>query len=447
MNSRAIVKKLIPSGLFKTVEPFGHLTEAVIAQSLNGFPARKLKVIGVTGTDGKTSTSTLITQMLRSSGYKVAMMTTIAVDYGDGAGEQANKTRLTTVGAMELAKTLKKIKNSGTEWLVLETTSHALAQHRNWGVPYHLAVLTNISHEHLDYHGSFENYVAAKRMLFEQCNKNKNGLRLGVINADDAKAGVFASAVDSSVMYGVDSGELRASNVKLTPAGSQFSAKLDDKQWDIKLHLPGSFNVYNALAAVGAGQAIGLSKQQIEQGIDSLKSVEGRMARINEGQDFEVIVDYAHTPESFKKIFEEVKPITKGRLITVFGSAGRRDEAKRAKQGRVAGEYSDIVIITEEDDRDCDGQEILIQIAEGVIEAGKQKGEELLLIHNREQAVTEAIKLANTGDIVLLLGKGHEKSILTNGPEGVGSLVKRDYDEVKVARKAIAKYKLTDKNY
>lgn len=441
MNPRAIVKKLIPGQLFKTIEPFGHLAEAIIAQTLNGFPARDLKVIGVTGTDGKTSTSTLITQMLRDAGYKVAMMTTIAVDYGDGAGEQANNTRLTTVGAMQLAKTLKRIKNSGAEWLVLETTSHALAQHRNWGVPYQLAVLTNISHEHLDYHGTFENYVAAKRMLFEQCDRNKKGLRLGVINADDPQASVFASAISSSLMYGVDHGELKASNIKLTPAGSRFTAKLGKQEWRIELHLPGSFNIYNALAAIGVGQAIGLTKQQVEQGIASLKSVEGRMARIDEGQNFEVIVDYAHTPESFKKIFEEVKPITKGRLITVFGSAGRRDEAKRAKQGRLAGDYSDFVIVTEEDDRDCDGQEILDQIAGGAVEAGKVKGQNLLLIHQREQAVAKAIDLARPGDTVLLLGKGHEKSILTNGPAGVGTQTKRDYDEVKVARQAINRTK------
>ena len=161
------------------------------------------------------------------------------------------------------------------------------------------------------------------------------------------------------------------------------------------------------------------------------------MTRVDEGQDFDVIVDYAHTPESFTKIFEEVKPVVKGRLIAVFGSAGRRDEAKRSRQGATAGGYCDVVIVTEEDDRDCDGQEILKQISSGAIEAGKREGENLFLIHEREAAVAKAIGLARAGDMVLLLGKGHEKSILTNGPSGVGSHIKRDYDEVQVARAAL----------
>jgi UDP-N-acetylmuramoyl-L-alanyl-D-glutamate--2,6-diaminopimelate ligase len=205
----------------------------------------------------------------------------------------------------------------------------------------------------------------------------------------------------------------------------------------------------NSLAAVGVGRAVGLSKEQIESGIASLKSVEGRMARIDEGQDFEVIVDYAHTPESFEKIISEIKPTVKGKLITVFGSAGRRDESKRAEQGRIAGEYSDIVIATEEDDRDIDGQIILDQIASGAESAGKVKEKDLLLIHERETAVEKAIMLAKKGDVVLLLGKGHEKSILTNKPgiihtendnfDEATMTISRPYSEEQAARNALKK--------
>lgn len=449
MNIRSLVKKIVPQNVFRDIEPSGHWAEAMVYQVKAGFPARNLKIIGVTGTDGKTTTSTLITQMLRNSGKKVAMITTISVDYGDGKGEQPNPTRMTTMGAAPLIRLLKKIQENGVEWLVLETTSHALAQHRVWGIPYSVAVMTNVGHEHLDYHRTFERYRDAKKMLFVQTNRNKKGLQVGVANADDPSGKLFAAAIKNPILYGIKDGNLRATNITSSPSGSTFTATIDGDNYHITCHLPGSFNVYNSLATVGVGRAIGLTPEQIEQGIASLGNVEGRMTRVDEGQDFEVIVDYAHTPESFEKLFKEIKPLTKGRLISVFGSAGRRDEAKRTEQGRIAGKYCDIVIATEEDDRDIDGMEILEQIARGATKSGKKKDQDLFLIHDREDAVTKAITLAKKDDVILLLGKGHEKSILANGPKAAElrhelqddsdprRVIKREYDEVKVARAAL----------
>lgn len=448
---RRIVKKVVPTSVFRKIEPYGHLAEAVLRQTRAGFPAKGLKVIGVTGTDGKTSTCTLITAMLRSSGYKVAMMTTISIDYGDGRGAQPNPTRLTTMGVGSLVSRLQKIEASGAEWLVLETTSHALAQHRVWSIPYSIAVMTNIGHEHLDYHGTFERYRAAKKMLFTQTNRNKKGLQAGIANADDPSGRLFAAAVKNPLLYGIKKGDLRARDIKLTPAGSTYMVKIGNDEYHIVCHLPGSFNVYNSLATVGVGRAMGLSVAQIEKGIASLHAVEGRMTRVDEGQDFTVIVDYAHTPESFAKLFKEVRPLTKGRLIVVFGSAGRRDEAKRAMQGKMAGQGTDVVVVTEEDDRDTDGQEILEQIAAGAAQGGKKRGKDLFLVHNREAAVQTAIDMAKNGDIVLLLGKGHEQSILGNGPKAAElrhlqqddtdprRVTKRNYDEIKAARKSLQK--------
>jgi UDP-N-acetylmuramoyl-L-alanyl-D-glutamate--2,6-diaminopimelate ligase len=290
-------------------------------------------------------------------------------------------------------------------------------------------------------------------MLFVQTNRNKKGLQVGVANADDPSGKLFAAAVKHPILYGVKDGNLRATKVKSTPSGNSYTATIDGDSYDIVCHLPGSFNVYNSLAAVGVGRAIGLNKDQIEQGIASLSSVEGRMTRVDEGQNFEVIVDYAHTPESFEKLFKEIKPITKGRLIAVFGSAGRRDEAKRAEQGRIAGKYCDIVIATEEDDRDIDGLEILEQIVSGAVKSGKKRDKDLFLIHDREDAVEAAVKMAKKDDVILLLGKGHEKSILANGPKAAElrhelqndddprRVIKRDYDEVKVAQTALKKLK------
>lgn len=451
MNPRSIVKKIVPANAFHAIEPYGHLAEAMVAQAKAGFPARGLKVIGVTGTDGKTTTCTLITQMLRNSGYKVAMFTTISVDYGDGKGAQPNPTRLTTLGASALASRLKKIKANCVEWLVLETTSHALAQHRVWGVPYSVAVMTNIGHEHLDYHRTFERYRDAKKMLFTLASRNGKGLRVGIANADDPSGKLFAAAVKNPILYGVKKGDFRARDVKLTPAGSEYTVKIGKDEYHIVCHLPGSFNVYNSLAAAAVGRTVGLSREQIEQGIASLKNVEGRMTSIDEGQDFAVIVDYAHTPESFEKVFKETRPLAKGRLIAVFGSAGRRDEAKRAMQGEVAGRDCDVVIVTEEDDRDIDGGDIMRDIAGGAEKAGKVVGKDLLMIHKREEAVQAAVDMAKKGDLILLLGKGHEKSILGNGPKAAElrhlqqddddprRVIKRDYDEIKAAHHALRK--------
>ncbi|HSX29908.1 MAG TPA: UDP-N-acetylmuramoyl-L-alanyl-D-glutamate--2,6-diaminopimelate ligase [Candidatus Saccharimonadales bacterium] len=450
---RTLVKKVIPASAFHKIEPYGHLGEAMLMQVRHGFPGKGLKIIGVTGTDGKTSTCTLITAMLRSNGYKVAMMTTISVDYGDGRGARPNPTRLTTMGVSALLSRIKKVKASGAEWLVLEVTSHALAQHRVWALPFTIGVLTNLGHEHLDYHGTFQRYREAKRLLFKHVNRNRHGLQVGIANADDPSGELFARTVAHPVRYGVKQGDLRAYDIKLTPGGSTYVADFNGETYTITCHLPGSFNVYNSLAAVGVGQAVGLTKKQIEQGIASLKSVEGRMTHIDEGQDFTVIVDYAHTPESFAKLFKEIRPLAKGRLIAVFGSAGRRDEAKRGKQGEIAGRDCDIVIVTEEDDRDIDGQEIMEHIAKGAERAGKVKNKNLFLVHEREQAVQRAVGMAKKGDIVVLLGKGHEKSILTNGPKAAElrhlqqddtdsrRVTKRDYDEIAVAHAALRKRK------
>lgn len=440
MSLRSVVKKVIPAGLFPAIEPYGHLAEAVVLNTVNGFPGRGLKVIGVTGTNGKTSTSFLIHRMLHEAGYKVGLMTTVG--YGIGADIQPQIHHMTNVSVPELMQRLKWMKGQGVEWLVLETTSHALAQHRVWGVPYSVAVMTNVTHEHLDYHRTFERYRDAKRRLFKLANKNKKGLRIGVINAEDPSAELFASDIKNPMLYGVGKGDLQATDVKLSPSGVTYTAKIEPRAtshepreaqaYSIRCNLPGSFNVSNSLAAVGVGYALGLTREQIEQGIAALEGVEGRMTRIDEGQDFDVIVDFAHTPDSFEKLFKDLKPVVKGKLICLFGSAGRRDEAKRAVQGELAGSYCTEVVITEEDDRDVDGVEIMNQIAEGAEKAGKIREQNLFLVHDRTEAISYALRRASAGDTVILLGKGHEKTIERADGE-------HPWDEIGTTRAALAK--------
>jgi len=415
MNMRSVVKRVVPVGLFEKVAPLGHKLEAVFWNVLYGFPGRGLKVIGVTGTNGKTTTTFLIQHMLVEADYKAGLMTTVA--YGVGKDIRPQVHHMTNVGPRELMVRLKQMKAEGMEWLVLETTSHALAQYRTWGVPYSIAVITNITHEHLDYHKTFENYRAAKRRLFQLAQRNARGRRLGVVNADDPHSVDFAAETENSVSYGVEAGDVRATNVKLRADGISYAATAGTETYHITSRLPGSFNVYNTLAAVCVGQAVGLAREQIEQGIATLAGVEGRMTALDEGQAFSVVVDYAHTPDSFEKLLQDIRPVVKGKLIVMFGSAGRRDEAKRAVQGKLAGKYADEVVVTEEDDRDCDGVEIMEQIAAGAEKAGKVREKNLFLVHDRTEAIQFTVSRADSvDDVVLLLGKGHEKDILRNGP-------------------------------
>lgn len=415
MNVRAVVKRMVPINFFDRLVPEWHRAEAMFWNARYGFPARDLKVIGVTGTNGKTTTTFLIHRMLCEAGYNAGLMSTVG--YGVGKHIEPQIQHMTNVGPKELMLRLRAMKKQGMEWLVLETTSHALAQHRTWGVPYSIAVITNITHEHLDYHKTFERYREAKRQLFVLAQRNARGRRLGVVNADDPESVGFGQTTENSVSYGVEAGDVRAVDIQLRPDGIEYTATAGTETYHISSSLPGSFNVYNTLAAVCVGQALGLTRGQVEEGIAALEGVEGRMTTVDEGQPYSVVVDFAHTPDSFEKLFIDLRPVVKGKLIVMFGSAGRRDEAKRAVQGRLAGEYADEVIVTEEDDRDCDGQEIMNMIASGAEKAGKIRGTDLFLVHDRTEAIQFALSRAqHAEDTVVLLGKGHEKTIERNGP-------------------------------
>ena len=402
-----------------------HVGKAAFWGARYGFPGRKLKVIGVTGTNGKTTTSFMIWKMLNNAGRKAGLMTTV----GWGVDEiHEQMEHMTTVDSGILNKRIKKIADAGVEYLVLELTSHALAQHRSLGIPIEVAVMTNVTHEHLDYHKTFERYRDAKRKLFKQA-------KYGVINADDPSAEYFESDIERYVTYGVDYGELKAENIKLKPDGVEYVIP-SEKNLKIKTQIAGIFNVYNSLACVAVGKRLGLSDSEIKDGIFALNEVEGRMVKVDEGQKFTAIMDYAHTPDAFEKLLPDMKKATTGRLIVVFGSAGgRRDPSKRKPMGEIAGEHADILVLTEEDDRDTPGEEILEQIAEGAREKGKKDGESIFKILNRPKAIFEACKMAKKGDTVLFLGKGNEKTI--ERADGVHAYY--ELDEIKKALRAIKK--------
>ena len=411
-----------------------HLTKAAMAAHKYGFPGKRMRVIGVTGTNGKTSTCFMIWKMLNAAGYKTGLMTTVAWGV-DKLEEQVE--HMTTVDVETLNYRMKKIADLGAEFLVLEITSHALVQHRIYGVPIEIAVMTNVTHEHLDYHKTFENYRDAKRMLFKMAD-------FGVINEDDKSWAYFAQDVKKYVTYGINNGILQAENITLEADGVRYQTIVSQqffdvnsvdnkiKKLEIKTQIPGKFTVYNSLAAVAVGIKLGLTKNEIEKGIYALDSVEGRMNRVKEGQKFEVIVDYAHTPDAFLKVFESVVPGKKARIISLFGGAGRRDESTREERGKIGAINSDIVIVTEDDSRDEDPKIIADEFVKGAEAEGKILGEDLFVELNREKAIKKAIDLAEKDDIVLILGKGHEKTILRAGGA-------EPFEDLKVVRKILRK--------
>lgn len=441
MSMKTFLMDKIPN-YNKLVIPY-HVLRADLAAHQYGFPGKRMRVIGVTGTNGKTSTCFLIWKMLNAAGYKTGLMTTVA--WGVDKLEKQIE-HMTTVDAKTLNYRMKKIADAGAEFLVLEVTSHALAQHRTFGVPIEIAVMTNVTHEHLDYHKTFENYRDAKRRLFKMA-------KYGVVNEDDKSWAYFAKDVKEYITYGINSGILRAKDVRLGAQGVEYfvdnegsavdNDAADDKyvrggkhasgdMLRIKTKIPGEFTVYNSLAAVAVGLKLGLSKEQISQGILALDSVEGRMNRVDMGQNFEVIVDYAHTPDAFLKVYESVVPGKKGRIISLFGGAGRRDESTRGERGEIAAKNSDIVIITEDDSRDENPAEIAEEFVKGTEQAGFLRGKNLLVELNRAKAIQMAIDLAKKDDIVLILGKGHEKTIL----RATGAV---PFEDLKVTREALKK--------
>lgn len=430
MNPRKVVKKLIPKGVFAAVEPYGHLGESILFNVINGFPAKGMKVIGVTGTNGKTSTSFLIHRMLREAGYNVGLMTTVAWAINDEMHVQHE--HMTNVPVPILMKRLQQMKAAGVEWVILETTSHALAQHRTWGVPYSVAVLTNITQDHLDYHKTMARYIAAKKRLFTLTQKNTKGLQIGIANADDPNGPGFAQVTSHPVLYGIDNGEVRAQDVVLAANGISYTAVAPDATYHIISKLPGSFSVYNTLAAVCVGRALGLTVDQIERGISALQGVDGRVQRIEAGQPFSVVVDYAHTSDALENVMKALKSGSKGQLAVVFGATGDRDRSKRPGMGATVSRIADKIYLTDDETYTEDPDTIRQAVYAGIVEAGGADKTEV--IADRREAIRAAFKAAKPGDTVLLAGMGHEDYRNMGGK-------KEPWDEREVARELLAKIK------
>jgi UDP-N-acetylmuramoyl-L-alanyl-D-glutamate--2,6-diaminopimelate ligase len=397
-------------------------------------PANQLCTIGVTGTDGKTTTCNLISALLDAAEKTNGLMTT--ANFKLHGQEWENTTRQSTLEALEIQQMLRRMVEADVKFAVIEATSHGLELQRVRGCAFDIGVVTNITHEHLDFHGTIENYRHSKARLFEMLNPSRDkglGIKpIAVLNRDDVSYEILKPYCSVPVFdYGLDkSAAIRAVDILLDATSTRFRAILPNAEINIKTQLVGLFNVSNCLAAIATAYAIGVSLADIEHGLAGVTGVTGRMERVDVGQPFTVIVDYAHTPDSLEKVLKILRPLTSGKLLLVFGSAGERDKQKRPIMGQIAAQLADFFVITDEDPREENREQILREIAIGAETIGKHEGRDFLCIADRSQAIAAAIHRAQARDTVLLAGKGHEQSIII-GREKI------PWDDRRVAREQL----------
>lgn len=384
-----------------------HLPEAVIANLIHRFPSKKLYVIGVTGTDGKTTTVNMIYQILKTAGKKTSMISTINAEIAGKSYDTG--LHVTSPDPFMLQDFMEKANRSGDQYLVLEVSSHALEQFRVWGIKFEVGVITNITPDHLDYHKSFENYVKVKSKLIKNA-------KVAVLNYDDPSFGILTKMTSG----------------KILSFGKSDKSDINSKNFPLNLKVPGDFNILNAEAAVGIGKALKIEDKIIKKALEDFKGISGRMEKINNDLGINVVVDFACSPNAYQNALETLRKKTKGKLITVFGSYAERDSSKRPIIGKIAARLADITVLTDDDPRFEDRKKIMEEIAKGYYEIRNNNGQSLYKIIGRKKAIEQAFKLAKNGDTIALLGKGHEKSIAIKGKE-------LPWSDQEVAKKIIKK--------
>jgi len=387
---------------------------AHMAAAWYGHPSRELLVVGVTGTDGKTTTSTLVASVLEASGWPTGLIATTGARVGDRLEDTGF--HVTTPDALRVQALLRRMADHGLKAAVLESTSHGLDQRRVDGVAFDVAVVTNVTHEHLDYHGTWENYMAAKARLFTLTAHAppKPGIpKVAVLNRDDRSYACLKDvAVDRVVTYGPSPAAMvRPEMVDLTPEGIRVRVRTPQGAQDVWSPLIGEFNVPNILAAVAVAVGLDLPLAAAAEGIARVSHIEGRMERVDEGQDFLAVVDFAHSPVALERALRTLRQLTPGRLIAVFGSAGLRDVAKRYLMGKIAAELADLVVLTAEDPRTESLEAILEEMARGARDGEGVEGRTFWRVPDRQRAILHAIMMAQPGDTVAVFGKGHERSM------------------------------------
>lgn len=395
------IKKLIPVSVFNFLAPIYHALLAWAGALLYGFPSRSIKVIGVTGTKGKSTVVYLITELLEGAGHPVAMIGSLGYKIKDK--EWPNTLKMTMPGRFKLQRFLRRAVSAGCKYVVLEVTSEGIKQKRHLGIDFDCAVLTNVHKEHLEAHGSFENYYRAKLQLFKKAGVH-------VLNADDPNVTLFADLpAQKKITYGIQRGDLRAGDVHVKADSAEFQVY----GTHFAVHLGGRFNVYNCLAALAAAAMYGVDLPTAKPILEKISGVKGRMEFVQK-EPFAVVVDYAHTPDSLQAVYKTLKDEVRGRLICVLGAAGGgRDKWKRPEFGRIAGQYCDSIILTDEDPYDEDPESIIEQIASGIPE--DKSRDPVMTILDRKDAIIKALTEAREGDTVVITGKGSEISMALAG--------------------------------
>ncbi|MBI2765175.1 MAG: UDP-N-acetylmuramoyl-L-alanyl-D-glutamate--2,6-diaminopimelate ligase [Chloroflexi bacterium] len=381
-----------------------------------GHPGREMAVVGVTGTDGKTTTSHLLTSVLESGGGKTGRLGTVDTYLPGETGSVSG--RMTTPEAPEVQRLLRRMADAGCDYAIVESTSHGLALHRLDHVEYDVAVCTNITGDHLDFHKTFEAYREAKGLLFDALDHSagKGVTKVAVVNDDDPSANAMLSRTKHAehVRFGLEAREadVLGRNLQLRADGTDFRLVTRWGMAETSIQLPALFNVSNALAAAAAGLALGIDLPSVARGLAAAPGVPGRMERIVCGQPFDVIVDYAHTGEAVRKVLDVLRDVTRGKLMIVIGAAGERDPGRRFGVGRAAAIGADFAVFTNEDPRSEDPAAIVREIGKHAEGAGKVRGQDFIEIEDRREAIAEAMRRAQPGDLVVVCGKGHEQSII-----------------------------------
>jgi len=399
--------------------PDGREALAYLSAAWHGFPARQLTVVGVTGTDGKTTTCNLLHSILAAAGRRAGLVTTVNAVIGDRILDTGLHT--TTPDAPDVQRYLAEMVDAGMEIAVLEATSHGLAQHRVAACDFDVAVVTNITHEHLDIHGSLKAYQEAKSRLFHHLSagyRKPGAPKVAVLNADDDSYRYLRRIpADQQLAYGIEgahkagSADVVATGLRRSTADTRFAVQAPEVDSDLRTVLVGDFNVSNILAATSAALALGVPVEAIQQGVWAVKGITGRMERVDEGQAFTALVDFAHTPNALERALQTARTLTNGRVLAVFGSAGLRDVEKRAWMGEIGGRLADVAVLTAEDPRTESLEAILAEMACGAEAAGAVEGQSYFRVPDRAEAIRFAVDLAQPGDVVIACGKGHEQSM------------------------------------
>lgn len=415
MGIKSKIKKLIPERLISSY----HFCLAALAAFYYGFPSKKMMVIGITGTKGKTSAANFIWSVLNAAGFRAGLVGTANIKIDDV--ETLNKYHMTMPGRFILQGLLKKMIKAGCEYCIVETTSEGIKQWRHFGIFYDIAVFTNLTPEHLQSHGgSFEKYKAAKGEMFAVLTKSNhkiiNGKRIEKIiiaNYDSPHKDYYLNFLaDKKITYGVNGGDFIAKDIHNTLEGLEFSVN----DISFKINILGNFNIYNALPAIIIGLGLGIAPDKIKEGLKNLKIIPGRMEKIDEGQNFLVFVDYAHEKEGMNAVLDTAKDLISGKggkIIVLLGAqGGGRDKAKRPALGEVSAKKADFVVISDDDSYEDDPKEIREDIAVAAEKFGKIRNKNLFVIENRREGIKKALSLANKNDVVLITGKGAEQSII-----------------------------------